>query len=135
MRRMFWMTLAGVLLGSTVATTAPKQGKGHKKAQDGHATHATTADRPDSHVNVHVVFGSGDVTLIREHYAHMIKPEHVIASGALPPGWRKKFEPFPVALERRLVVLPSPYRRGVIDGHAVIYNSRSNVVVDVAVLF
>jgi hypothetical protein len=141
MRRMFWMTLAGVLLGSTVATTAPKQGKGHKKAQDGHATHATTADRPDSHVNVHVVFGSGDVTLIREHYAPRYRnlppglQKKVARGGQLPPGWRKKFEPFPVALERRLVVLPSPYRRGVIDGHAVIYNSRSNVVIDVAVLF
>ena len=138
MRRMFWMTLAGVLLGSTVATTAPKQGKGHKKA---HHEHATTADRSDSHVNVHVVFGSGDVTLIREHYAPRYRnlppglQKKVARGGQLPPGWRKKFEPFPVALERRLVVLPSPYRRGIMDGHAVIYNTRSNVIIDVAVLF
>jgi hypothetical protein len=27
------------------------------------------------------------------------------------------------------------YRRGLIDGHAVIYDSRTNVIVDVAVLF
>ena len=138
MKRIIWMTLAGVLLGSTVATTAPKQGNGHKKANH---EHATMADRPDSHVNVHVVFGSGDVTLIREHYAPRYRnlppglQKKVARGGQLPPGWRKKFEPFPVALERRLVVLSSPYRRGVIDGHAVIYNSRSNVVVDVAVLF
>lgn len=55
--------------------------------------------------------------------------------GELPPGWKKKFEPFPVALERQLTMLPSSYRRGVIDGHAVIYNSRTHVIVDVAVLF
>ena len=138
MRRMFWMTLAGVLLGSTVATTAPKQGKGHKKAN--HA-HATTADRPDTHVNVHVAFGSGDVTLIREHYAPRYRnlppglQKKVARGGQLPPGWRKKFEPFPVALERRLVVLPADHRRGIMDGHAVIYNTRSNVIIDVAVLF
>ena len=138
MKWTIWMTLAGVLLGSTVATAAPMQGKGHKKAQH---EHATTATRPDSHVNVQVVFVSSDVTLIREHYAPRYRnlppglQNKVARGGQLPPGWRKKFEPFPVALERRLVVLPSPYRRGVIDGHAVIYNSRSNVVIDVAVLF
>jgi len=44
-------------------------------------------------------------------------------------------EPFPVALQRDLVVLPSGYQRGVIDGHAVIYNSRTQVIVDLAVLF
>ena len=31
--------------------------------------------------------------------------------------------------------LPTPYKRGVLDGHAVIYSSRSNVIIDVAVLF
>jgi hypothetical protein len=44
-------------------------------------------------------------------------------------------EPFPLAVERQLVVLPYGYRRGVIDGHAVIYNPRTQVIVDLAVLF
>ena len=44
-------------------------------------------------------------------------------------------EPFPVVVERELVVLPSGYRRGVLDGHAVIYNPRTHVIIDVAVLF
>jgi hypothetical protein len=51
------------------------------------------------------------------------------------PGWQKKREPFPVALERRLASLPTGYQRGVIDGHAVIDGSRSHVIFDVAVLF
>ena len=44
-------------------------------------------------------------------------------------------QPFPVDLERRLGPLPSNYRRGVYDGHGVIYDSRSHVVIDVTVLF
>ena len=44
-------------------------------------------------------------------------------------------EPFPVAVERQLVVLPAGYSRGVVDGHAVIYNPRTQVIFDVAVLF
>jgi hypothetical protein len=59
----------------------------------------------------------------------------VARGGQLPPGWQKKLEPFPVVVEQRLPVLPPDYRRGVLDGHAVIYNTRSHVIVDVAVLF
>jgi hypothetical protein len=44
-------------------------------------------------------------------------------------------EPFPVGLERNLGGLPRGYRRGVIDGHAVIYSPSSHVIFDVAVLF
>jgi hypothetical protein len=44
-------------------------------------------------------------------------------------------EPFPVVLERQLVVLPRGYQGGVIDGHAVIYDRGSHVIFDVAVLF
>jgi len=56
-------------------------------------------------------------------------------TGQLPPGWRKKMQPFPVAVERELVVLPTGYQRGVIDGHAVIYDSCTHVIVDLTVLF
>jgi hypothetical protein len=43
-------------------------------------------------------------------------------------------EPFPAELERNCAPLPAGYRRGVIDAHAVIYNSRG-AIIDVAVLF
>jgi hypothetical protein len=33
------------------------------------------------------------------------------------------------------VELPTGYQRGVIDGHAVIYNPRTQVIVDLALLF
>jgi hypothetical protein len=50
-------------------------------------------------------------------------------------GLSKKFEPFPVEIERQLAAVPSGYHRGVIDGQAVIFNRRTQVVIDVAVLF
>jgi hypothetical protein len=40
----------------------------------------------------------------------------------------------PVYVERELVRVPRGYRRGIIDGHAVIYNDRG-FILDVAVLF
>jgi hypothetical protein len=42
--------------------------------------------------------------------------------------------PLPVALERRLFVLPSGYRRGYIDGSVVVYSPRTQVVIDVVTL-
>lgn len=92
-------------------------------------------------VAVHVVFSSRELRVIREYYAPRYRnlppglQKKDARTGQLPPGWRKKMEPFPVALQRDLVVLPSGYQRGVIDGHAVIYNSRTQVIVDLAVLF
>lgn len=55
-------------------------------------------------------------------------------TGHLPPGWQKKIQPFPVVLERQLVRLPPPYHRGFIDGYAVVYNPRTQVIIDVAML-
>jgi hypothetical protein len=48
---------------------------------------------------------------------------------------RSKFQPFPVAVERRLYVLPNGYRRGVIDGHAIVFHPRTHVIIGVAQLF
>jgi len=135
MKRIVWMTLAALLVGTT-SLTAQGKSKKHQSRE-----HVASPARSDSHVDVRLVFGSGDVTIIRDHYAPRYRnlppglQKKVARGGQLPPGWRKKFEPFPAHLERRLVVLPADHRRGVIDGHAVIYNTRSNVIIDVAVLF
>jgi hypothetical protein len=109
------------------------QGKGKK--------HADTRNDANGRVDVHVAFGSTDLVVLREHYAPRYRnlppglQKKVARGGQLPPGWQKKFEPFPIEVERRLTPLPSVYRRGVIDGHAVIFDPRTNVIVDLAVLF
>jgi hypothetical protein len=124
-----------LFLTSGVMLTAD-QGKSHKKDKQ---TRAQV--EPAAQVSVHVVFASTDVVILRDHYAPRYRnlppglQKKVARGGELPPGWKKKFEPFPVALEHRLSPLPTGYRRGVIDAHAVIFNTRTNVIVDVAVLF
>lgn len=131
--------LVVLLVGGAVVHAEAGQGRGKKHAQQASAREHDS--RSDARVGVHVVFGSGDIRILRDHYAPRYRSlppglQKKVARGRpLPPGWQKKFETFPVLVERQLPQLPRGYRRGVIDGHAVIYDSRTNVVVDLAVLF
>ena len=140
MTRLVSLTLSAVLLGGlTAAAPAEPQGRG-RKAKPAPAA-ADRGDGTTARVGVQIVFASGDVRMLRTHYAPRYRrlppglQKKVARGGTLPPGWRKKFEPFPARVERRLAPLPDGYRRGVIDGQAVIYNARTQVVIDVAVLF
>jgi hypothetical protein len=138
MKRLMCLAIGAVLI-QTTAAAAPDKDKNKNK---GHGQQETLAvDRADVRVAVHATFSSADVRIIREHYEPRYRHlppglrKKVARGGTLPPGWQKKYEPFPDALEHRLVRLAPEYRRGVFDGHAVIYDRRSNVIVDVAVLF
>jgi len=81
-----------------------------------------------------------DVVVIRDYYKPYYRPlppglqKKYYRGGYLPPGWAKRVYPVPVYLEPQLVVVPQGYRRGIIDGQAVVYNDRG-FVLDVAVLF
>ncbi len=55
-------------------------------------------------------------------------------NGHLPPGLEKRFEPFPPDLERRLPPLRHGYRRGYLDGRAVVYEERSRTIIDVRII-
>lgn len=127
--------LAGV---PQAVAASDKKGKKHAK----HERAAQVSDRDsDARVALDVRFGPVDIRFIRNHYADRYRSlppglrKKVARGGQLPPGWRKKFEPFPASLDGRLRRLPRGYDRGVIDGHAVIYDSKTHVIVDVAVLF
>ena len=125
----FLLGLAAALLASGVVVSG--QGQGQKGRVDG--SHLTGS--------VNITFSTQDARVIREYYAPRYRAlppglqKKLVRTGQLPPGWQKKFEPFPADIERRLVVLPAGYRRGVVDGHAVIFDDRTHVLLDVAVLF
>ena len=91
--------------------------------------------------SVHVVFSTEDVRVIREYYAPRYRAlppglqKKYARTGQLPPGWQKKLQPFDPVVERRLVALPAGYRRGIVDGRAVIMDDRTHVMIDMAVLF
>jgi hypothetical protein len=141
MKRLICLTLGWLLIQATVIA-GPTKDKGKDKGKNHSAKQAVHGDdRSGTRVGIHVTFGSGDVSILREHYAPRYRNlppglrKKVARGGELPPGWQKRYEPFPAAIERRLPPLSPEYRRGVFDGHAVIYNARTNVVIDVAVLF
>ena len=64
-----------------------------------------------------------------------VNEKKLYRTGHLPPGWERKMEPLPLVVERQLVPLPGGYRRGVIDGYAVVYSPRTRVIIDVTALF
>jgi hypothetical protein len=133
------LTIAALLLTSVELTADGSQKHKPKHENGGSTVVVRDADRPAA--SVHIVFSSHDARVIREYYAPRYQnlppglQKKMARGGSLPPGWQKKIRPLPVVVERELVVLPTGYRRGVIDGHAVIYKSGSPTIIDVAVLF
>ena len=138
--RIFAGAVALVLLASSPQPAAASDRKGKKHAKHEGSAQVRNRDS-DARVALDVRFGPIEVRLIRTHYAPRYRNlppglhKKVARGGQLPPGWRKKFESFPASLEGELRPRPRGYRRGVLDGHAVIYDSRSHVIVDIAVLF
>jgi hypothetical protein len=136
MKKVLFLAAAGLLAASVAfaGNSGNPHEKGKKNAGDGRVAGGTS-------VAVHVTFLPREVRIIREYYGPRYRnlppglQKKYRRTGQLPPGWRKKIEPFPVAVERQLQVLPPGYERGVIDGHAVIYNPRTQVIFDIAVLF
>jgi len=129
------LAAAGVLL---VGVSFSEAGQGR------HATVRTEPARVQRAAvrgDVHVVFSSGDVRVLREYYTPRYRNlppglrKKVARTGQLPPGWERRVQPLPVVVERQLVVLPTDYRRGVIDGNAVIYAPRTGIIIDATVLF
>jgi hypothetical protein len=134
MKCMLCVLAAGLLMGGAVVES---QGRG--KGSEAGIDRAARVERVSG--SVQIVFGRQDTQILREYYVprHRNLPpglqKKLQRTGQLPPGWQKRFEPFPATLERQLAALPVGYRRGVMDGHAVIFDDRTHVIFDVAVLF
>jgi hypothetical protein len=131
-------SLCFMIMAVTSLVAAPPQGRGRNAGPAPAAPSQPKVVRTTS-TNVDIHFTTGHVRVIREHYASRYRQlppglqKKYARTGQLPPGWEKKMEPLPVAIERELPRLPEGYRRGVIDGHAVI--TRGGTIIDVAVLF
>jgi len=137
MKKVLYIAIVGLFVASAAFANDSKNdhSKGKKDA------HHETVEANGTNVAVQVTFLPRDVQVIRGYYGTRFQglppglQKKYRRTGQLPPGWRKKIEPFPLALERQIAVAPPGYSRGVIDGHAVIYNPRTQVIFDVAVLF
>ena len=54
-------------------------------------------------------------------------------NGRLPPGLEKRLAPFPAEIESRLPPCPPDVRRGLIGGTAVMWNTRTGLILDAVV--
>ena len=137
MRSLATVMIASALLSAIVFVDRAEAGD--KRRDHRHAVAAY--DRyPDGYSTRNRYFRDRDIVVVRDYYRPHYRPlprglqHRYYRTGYLPPGWAKRIRPVPVYLERDLVVVPRGYHRGLIDGHAVVYNDRG-FVLDVAVLF
>ena len=129
--------LSAMLLGS------PAWAKHWHEDQDHWRRHEERRDddRDRYHHARNCYFEPHDVRVISEYYAPRRRPlppglaGKYYRTGHLPPGWETRIEPLPAAVERQLVPVPQGYRRGIIDGVAVVFSPGSGVIVDVTALF
>jgi len=133
--KLLFSALAFTVLSAATASAKPKHWHDDDKHWNKHD------DDRDERREANCYFRHEDIRIIREYYEPRYRAlppglaKKYYRTGHLPPGWEKKMEPVPVAVERRLVVLPPEYRRGYIDGSVVVYSPRTHVVVDVVALF
>jgi hypothetical protein len=135
--------LSVLLVGSLTAAPAlakhPHEGKSGNKHWKAH--HWDDDDDQGDHHAGACYFRRQDIRIMREYYAPRYRSlppgltKKFYRTGHLPPGWEKKIEPLPIAVERELVVLPSGYRRGYMDGAVVVYSPRTRVMIDVVAVF
>ena len=137
MRSLTTIMIASALLSGTVFVDRAEAGD---KRRD-HRRTAVAYDRhPDGYYTNDRYFRDRDIVVIRDYYRPSYRPlppglrHRYYGAGSLPPGWAKRIRPLPVYVERELVAVPYGYHRGLIDGHAVVYNDRG-FILDVAVLF
>jgi hypothetical protein len=148
-RSLLSVMVAGALLGGTVFVTDVEAGdkrRGHGRAEVryGRYDRGYYRDdhdyRDDRYYRHDRYYRDRDVVVIRDYYRPYYRPlppglqKRYYRGGYLPPGWARRVYPVPVYVERELVVVPHGYRRGIIDGQAVVYNDRG-FILDVAVLF
>ena len=133
MKSLLSIMVAGVLLGGTVSVDQAEAGD-RRRGSNHRRVEVRYEHRDDRYLR------GRDVVVIRDYYRPYYRPlprgvrYRYDRSGYLPRGWAKRMRPVPVYVERDLVVVPHGYRRGIIDGHAVVYNDRG-FILDVAVLF
>lgn len=137
MKLLHGLMLSGLLLSGPAWGKHWHEDDDHWRRHEEHEEHDRDYDRPSRGC----YFAPHDVEVISRYYApryHSLPPglaKKYYRTGRLPPGWESRLEPLPVVVERELVPLPYGYRRGLLDGLAVIYSPRTGVIVDATAVF
>jgi len=138
-KRLLTVIVAGVLLGGVLTSSAEAKDHGRGRGRDARYYRDGGRYRDDGHYRNGGYWRSRDVVVVRDYYRPYYRPAPRVAyryyrGGYLPPYWRTRIVPVPVYLEPEFVPVPYGYRRGLIDGHAVVYNSRG-FILDIAAVF
>jgi hypothetical protein len=126
----------GLLLAPSFAIAQGKgKGKGHGKGHDKEA--AGRSSRPLDPGIISGYYRSNGLPPGLAKRNGDLPPglqKQLRRNGHLPPGLEKKLAPFPMEIESRLPPCPPDVRRGIVGGMAVMYNSRTGLVLDAFVL-
>jgi hypothetical protein len=144
--RLFFAATLGILLASSAASIpASAQGNGHGNGKGkGH----DKKDKGDDRGPEQYQFRSQDREYVTSYYSKHGKglppglakrngdlppglEKQLQRNGTLPPGLQKKMQPCPIEITRQLPPLPPDYQRSVIGASIVVFNRRTNIVVDV----
>jgi hypothetical protein len=137
MKTLLAVALYGALLALPVSAKHWHDDDSHRQKHIDH----DDDDRDSDHRAANCYFEPRDVRVISGYYAPRYRSlppglqKKLARDGRLPPGWEKRMEPLPVVVERQLVPVPTGYSRGFIDGYAVVYNPRTQIVVDFTAVF
>jgi hypothetical protein len=134
------LVLAAAALAASPVLAKQGKGKGHGKGHDKGNSTTVVVVAPAR------VFRSTDRVFITDYYRAnpgalppgLAKREglppglekQLRRNGRLPPGLEKKLVAFPPAIETHLPPCPPDVRRGLIGGIAVMWNSRTGLIVD-----
>ncbi len=139
-RRILFALGFSVLAGGSLSLIAfgkdkdkdEKHGKKHGRGNDDHEAdeHGQGNRGPSGY------FRQEDSVYLRQYYSgpRDLPPglrKKYYKTGKLPPGWEKRFRPFPPELVQRLPPPPPYCERGYVDGVAVVYDRRTRVILDV----
>ena len=143
LRIFFGATLTLAL--STVPAWAQGNGKGKAK---GHDKHQQGDDDGQGRAYEKYGFHSHDREVVTTYYSKHgsdlppglakrggdLPPgleKQLQRNGTLPPGLQKKLQPCPIEITRELPPLPPDYQRSVVGASIVIFNRKTNIIIDV----
>ena len=138
---------AGLLACSLLSIPAWAQGNSHGNGK-GKGHDKKDKDKADDRGDAKFQFRSQDREVITTYYSKHgsglppglakrngnLPPgleKQLERNGTLPPGLQKKLQPCPVEISRQLPPLPPDYQRSVIGASIVVFNRKTNIVVDV----
>ncbi len=136
-RRLAFGIIATLLVPAAQAQGKGKgKGKGHYKDEGGPPV-ASGVFRPEDRAVITGYYGDpGNLPPGLAKRNGDLPPglqKQLRRNGSLPPGLEKRLTPFPPSIESRLPPCPPDVRRGLIGGTAVMWNTRTGVILDAVV--